>query len=560
MDDQLLTIEEAATRAGVSVATMRRRAAAGAVKAHKPGKGWVVEASSVMAGPRRTSIARRSRAVDLDLALSHIRHRDLTELWVPDILGCEDEMGDSVNLLATVAARLADAGPFDPTTTVDVPKTPFLSRPGDLLTIEDRIAYHAAAGSLVDRIESLLGPEVFSARAAHDPRYLLRSGTDQWLAWLLDVKKDIESGYAWMVKTDISAYFETIQHRSLFADVDALGPDPAVATSLKRMLGTWATVPGRGLPQGPDASRVLANLYLVPVDQVMTSGAWRYSRFMDDIRILGRSRREAVDGMRQLQRECRLRGLMLSADKTKLLVGDAAVASLTDAELDAISYDMEIGADRTARRRLHRVFARALRPDGTLDGRRARFSIWRLRSLRDSASLKLVLGALEDLAPLGRLVPQYLAPFLTRRTVQRRFAAFLDDPQRNTSAYLSTWLLSAMLEQTGALPDAWIRYARRVARDRNQPTYHRVVASNVLALGRRPADLDSIRDAVKSEFDPALLRGYLVALARTSALDRDTIKTAISRSGALRRTVEYLNGRKVLPSLIYPRGRRVRIA
>lgn len=560
-ESQLLTIEEAAHLAGVSVATMRRRAAAGAVRATKVGKEWLVEAPSVPVASRSLTTpasGRRSPAVNLEQALVQVRYRDLVELWVPDVLRFEDELDKPVNLLATVAVKLSGPGPFNPVVEVEAPKTPFLSRPAVLLSLTDRVAFHAAVASVMVRIETLRNPAVFSSVASSDPKYLLVSGRDQWLKWQDAAGAALDAGYTWMVKTDISGYFENIQHRLLFADIDALGPEPDVGAAIKRMLGSWATVNGRGIPQGPDASRVLGNLYLIPVDQVMTMGPWRYLRYMDDIRVLARSRREVIEGMRQLQRECRVRGLMLSGDKTAVLVGDSARESLVDSELDAAQYWVDVAPNREGRGRLRRILARALRADGTPNGRHVRFSLYRLWSLRDSASLNLVLRRLEDLASLGSLAPQYLIPFLGRASVQRRLTEFLEDPQRNVSAFLSTWLLAAMVEQPGTIPDAWIGYARRVARDRNQATYHRIIAASLLGVGRRASDITWLRDSVKTEFDPGLLRGYLVALARGSELDRDVSNVAVARVAALEQTVEYLRGRKDLPSLIELK-KRVRV-
>ena len=474
---------------------------------------------------------------------------------MPDVLRFEDELESQVEVLAAAAARVAGPGPFDAAVEVEAAKTPFLSRPAVLLWLADRVAYHAVVGSVMPRIEALLSPAVFSARASADPSYLLLSGSEQWVLWQKEVAKAIDDGFTWMVKTDVSGYFENIQHRILFAEFDALGPDAEVSAGLKRMLGSWATVSGRGIPQGPDVSRVLGNLYLVPVDQVMIAGPWQYLRYQDDIRVLARSRREAVEGMRQLQRECRLRGLMLSADKTAPLVGEAARQSTADAELDAAQYWLSVAPNRVGRGQLRRILRRALGSDGRVNGRRARFSLYRLWRLRDSGPLKLVLQRFEDLAPLGSLGPQYLLPFLDRVSVQRRLTAFLQDGQRNTSAFLSTWLLAAMIEQGGGIPTEWVMYARRVVENRNQPSYHRIVAANVIGAGRRAADLSWLKDAVRFEYEPGLLRGYLVALARAGELQRDVTNTAVGRMPSLGRTVDYLRGRTDLPSLIDLRRR-----
>lgn len=560
---ELLTIEEAAVRAGVSVATMRRRAARGDVRASKVGKQWLVEGGSISAPrpasrPGGTLALRRIPRLDFNQALVQLRARDLVEEWVPDVVRHEDELANIPSILAAAAAKVAAAGPFDAPVEVEAAKAPFLSRPAVLLSLPDRVAFHACVASVLPRIEAILSPVVFSARASAAPKYLLMSGTDQWIRWQKEVDRAIDDGFTWLVKTDISGYFENIQHRILFAEFDALGPDPEVSTALKRMLGSWASVAGRGLPQGPDVARVLGNLYLVPVDDVMVAGPWRYLRYQDDIRILAKSRRDAVEGMRLLQRECRLRGLMLSGDKTAALVGEAARASTSDAALDAAQYWVSVAPNRVGRGVLRRLLRRALKVDGRVDGRHARFSLYRLWKLRDSAPLKMVLERLEDLAPLGSLGPQYLLPFLNRGSVQRRLTAFLQDGQRNTSAFLSSWLLAAMMEQGVSIPDEWTVYARRVAENRNQPPYHRAIATNVMGSRRRAADIAWLKDVVRFEYDPTMMRAYLVALARAGDLQRDVSNVAVGRFPELQITVDYLRGRTDVPSLIDPRA-RVRI-
>lgn len=110
-----------------------------------------------------------------------------------------------------------------------------------------------------------------------------------------------EDGYEWMVHTDVTSYFDSIEHQLLFADIDRVYPDRDVASALKRMVGDWAVLSGRGIPQGPDVSRALGNLYLIPIDEQMVTGGWKYLRFMDDIILLGRSRREVVEAVRALE-------------------------------------------------------------------------------------------------------------------------------------------------------------------------------------------------------------------------------------------------------------------
>jgi hypothetical protein len=244
--------------------------------------------------------------------------------------------------------------------------------------------------------------------------------------------------------------------------------------------------------------------------------------------------------------------LALSTKKTEFLVGDAAVSSMEERELDEAQYAFDAGVEDPAdlRKRLASLFRKAMSPDGSVATRWARFSLSRLFKLRDHSVLARVLAGLESLAPLGELVPMYLLPWLRRRSVQKRLTEFLCDSERNTSPYLSSWLLAAMLDIPDAVPVEWVGYARGIALDKGEPSYHRALALNVLALGRQSRDLESIKDVVRREHDPEVVRAALVALRRAGALTRDVGEQS-RRIVGLESTVSYLRGRESLPSLIF---------
>jgi excisionase family DNA binding protein len=549
-DDDLLTVEEVAERTGLSVATVRRRAAQGSMAAEKVGRQWLIRASRVPKGRSQPRGGPTLPAVDLTKSLRELEHRDLVDVWVPDILAFEDMLADRASVMSEASMRLWNSGPFEAVVEVEVPKTPFFSRPASMPTLPDRLAYHAAVGSFAERVDGLLSERVYSARLSKDPDHLLLNGRDQWLRWNQAVIDSLDAGFLWMVKSDVTAYFDNIEHRLLFGDIDALNPDPRIASALKRMLGSWASVPGRGLPQGSDVSRVLGNLYLVPVDDAMRTGDWSYFRYMDDFRVLGRSRAEVQAGVRVLERECRKRGLTLSTHKTALLVGTAAKADLEESELDEAQYWMDIGNDAEARRRLRNILKSSLARVGNLDDRRARFSLWRLWRLRDHHEMGRVLENIERLGPVAPIVVQYLRPFLSRKRVQNGVEAFLMDRERNTSSFVSTWLLGLLIESQSN-SRAVLAYARDICINRNEPAFHRAVAASVLALGGRPSDISWLRSALGTEYDPSIIRAFLVALARVSALTRDAQRLAVTRWPEAERTVQYLGGRTSLPSLVY---------
>ncbi len=557
MSDDLLSVEETAARLGVSEATVRRMAADGRLGAERAGRAWVVRAETLPArrhrGARGRTTATTAGLVNLHLSLKQLRNQDLKkDVWVRDVLLFEDDLADPASVLAAAADRLNSKVPFDPAVNVPVPKSAFFSRNSVDLSLPDRLAYHAVVQASLPLVSARLGPEAFAARPSTTPDYLLQKGTDQWLLWKTTVRRDIQQSNSWMAETDVTAFFDFIQHGSLLTELRDAGVAPQLIDVLREMLRAWSTTSNAGLPQGPDASRVLGNFYMQPVDQAMTAlPGVRYYRYMDDIRIVGERKAAVLTGLQRLDVECRRRGLALSTKKTELHHGASACDRLIDTDLDAAQYIFEKGKNSRAKRsEMVKIFTHALQKDGNLDRRRAAFSLWRLFQLREQRVRQKVLRNLESLGQLGWMVPAYLHPWLRNPSVQRQLSDFLKDPDRNTSDYLSTWLIAGMLDVGDRIPREWIDYARRISLDKAQPAYHRAVALNLLALGRQPRDITALEDTVRFEYDPVVVRAAVVGLARVKKLSRPVANSS-KRIDGLDRTIMYLSGRVDLPSLIF---------
>jgi len=547
-----LTIEEAAERLGVSIATARRWAATGQIEATKSGKQWVVDGEKLVPRPRRRQ-RHLSTDVQLDYegALRHVRRTDLAETPVPDILRHADELDDKDAVISAARGRVDRCEP-GPAVAIDVDKTAIFTRRVNALSLEDRVAFQAVVASFAPRIEARTPPNVFSARLSTDSRYFFLHGPQQWANWRMDAFKKLVPGREWLAATDLTAYFDTIPHRQLLAEIQSLNVDQSVVAYIRETLREWAVSDGVGLPQGPNASRLLGNLYLLPVDEAMIRSGWQYSRFLDDVRIAATSRAEAVQAVRQFQNECRLRGLIVSSGKTELLFGDDAKESLVGSlELAAVDYWFHAHVPALARKELKRVLRRALKGKAEIDSRRARFSLWRLARLREGSVLKQVLRRLEDLAPLSSVVAAYLQPFITRKPVTVELTDFLADPSRSYSSHMTTWLLAVMVEHQGQVPNGWLDQALWRVKDRNQPGYLRAVAALVVGRGRRPADIAWMKREIAQEHDPSMLRAFAVGLHCANSLDRTAQKKLIARTPRLLRTVSYLEGRSRIPSLVY---------
>jgi excisionase family DNA binding protein len=560
--DELLTVEEVSSRLNISTATVKRLLHAGKLQGEKAGRAWVVRADSL---PKQYRASRKSGSTTgrlrLDEAILHLRGQDLRrDLWVPDLLRYEDDLAEVALLTSAASAKIDGQEPPDPQITVAVPKSSFFLRNAANLTLSDRLAYHAIVANLLPQIEKTLSDDAFAARASDKPGSLLVDGTKAWLKWRAAVRKELEAHDGWMAETDITAFFDFIRHGQLLLDLQRLPADPRHIDILRDMLRTWSDSPDMGVPQGPDASRVLANFYLAPVDQAMRNvEGIRYFRYMDDIRIVGQNRSDIVRALQLLDQECRRRGLALSTKKTSVHRGVEAIQRLSDQALDVAAYAFELEKDTPhVRQKLRALFNRAVARPEEINERHAKFSLFRLFQLRDSNVRKKVLDNLENLGPLGWILPAYLNPWFRNGAVQRDITHFLTNPERNTSEYISSWLLAGMLSQL-IIPAEWVNYARRVGMSRERAPHHRALALNVLALGRQTHDITQLEDIVRKDWEPEIVRAALIALYRISKLSRSISGVAVRRFPALSTTVSYLRGRRDLPSLIFA-GERVRLS
>jgi excisionase family DNA binding protein len=547
---EYLTVEEVADRLNLSVATVRRRCASGEIKAIKAGPQWLVDPDAFddPKVKRKRKSVRTATEYDFRAAFTHVKSTDLSEAWVPDVLRFRDHTDDRDSVIEVSKQRISDHGFLAPRR-LDVPKTPFSNRPGVLLDLPDRVAYQAVVATFADKIEAALADTIYSSRLSNDTKYFLRHGTKRWVTFEKDVEKLAKSGFSWVAQTDISSYFEHVLHQRLFDELSHLGVGGPPLRTLREMLSRWSLVPGMGLPQGPNASRVLGNFYFIQVDEVMLEAGYTYYRYMDDVRILTQNKADAVAGMRLFEHACRDRGLTPSGAKTRVVPADEFVKQQADPDTDRASYFFNRGSLPKARIELKKVLKKALDKSG-VSHRKARFSIWRLARIRESTVLGQVLANLEVLAPVASAVAAYLKYFVSRSSAQSHIAAFLSDPTQSYSSFLRSWVYAAMLE-CRTVPEVWRKLAEQDARNRNNPNYLRAVAVCVLARARVPRDLIWIKSELGIEHDPVMRRGYIVALAYGGGLDKPTVNAATRSDPALAVTAHWLKGRRRLPSLLY---------
>lgn len=90
--------------------------------------------------------------------------------------------------------------------------------------------------------------------------------------------------YPWYLKLDVRKYFDSVDHRIMLELLACRFKDPDLLALFRRVLSTYETAPGKGLPIGNLISQHLANFYLGRLDHFIKESlrVRGYVRYMDD--------------------------------------------------------------------------------------------------------------------------------------------------------------------------------------------------------------------------------------------------------------------------------------
>lgn len=125
------------------------------------------------------------------------------------------------------------------------------------------------------------------------------------------------SKHAFVLKTDIEQYYESISHESLLTHLETFIPDQKVLALLRNAIHRTETYGGLywdvfvGIPMGSALSPLLGAVALHAWDQAMSKLGVVHARFMDDLIVLTKTRH-------QLKRVIRVTHQILKALKLKL--------------------------------------------------------------------------------------------------------------------------------------------------------------------------------------------------------------------------------------------------
>ncbi len=422
--------------------------------------------------------------------------------------------------------------PPRPASSYLLPKRDGLTRPAHILSVVERVYYQALVDTFLHDVDARLedAHHVFGYRARgrrNSPEPFGHSPIGQWLDFSQAVKGAARaSGVGAVVITDVAAFFERIGHGPLRDRLTSVGVSAASAAELYDLLKALVGK-RRGLPQGYDASSVLATAFLDPVDKAMLRKGWAYYRYVDDIRIVAPSEAHARKALRDLEAEMRKIDLNLQPGKTKILVGTAQIkAEILEADAEIAAVDYVVTAIRTGSRGAVRKAWRSASRRKPIPPRLVKYLLNRLRGNRDVYGVGWCKSHLGTVDWLADIVGPYLAQFASRSDIQVAIENHLRSPM-NLSAWeecnLFRSLLSARHVRRGILNHACDRLD-----DRSAETPSRQWAAVLLGRHGDPSDQSLV--VAHSLDNSALARASVIALQSSSPATRRSHYRAIAAS------------------------------
>lgn len=206
---------------------------------------------------------------------------------------------------------------------VYLPKASGLHRPLSLMCLEDQIVLPAFANLAAAKMHAKRSPFQLTSVYSNileqpDSIFFFRRWQDTYEAFQRRIKRHYRSGLRWVADFDLAAFYDTISHELLVRTIYPRAQNPDLDW-IRHCLQVWSSDAsvsghGHGLPQGPIASDLLAECFLLPIDSALRERVG-YLRYVDDVRILGPNEEEVRASVIELERQCRSRGLIPQVGK-----------------------------------------------------------------------------------------------------------------------------------------------------------------------------------------------------------------------------------------------------
>jgi RNA-directed DNA polymerase len=216
----------------------------------------------------------------------------------------------------TLLSQRLQAGSYQPHAVrrVYIPKSGGGQRPLGIPAICDRVVQGALRQVIEPIFEKTFSPCSYGFRPGRGCKDALR-----------EVDRLLKVKYDYVVEVDIQGYFDNIPHHPLLEQVKERISDSRILTLIEQFLQQpvrdegQQTHPTSGTPQGGLISPLLANIYLNPLDQLLTRQGYQVIRYADDMVVLCQEDQTAHRVMEIMDDWMRQVGLTLHPEKTRVV-------------------------------------------------------------------------------------------------------------------------------------------------------------------------------------------------------------------------------------------------
>jgi hypothetical protein len=305
----------------------------------------------------------------------------------------------------------------------------------------------------------------------------------------------------WVVVTDIADFYSRLYHHPLENALKAATQKHAHVDVVMRFLSQWNYSVSYGIPVGPAASRILAEVALSDVDYALIDEGVDFCRFSDDFRMFAESERDAFRVLAVLASYLQENhGLTLSERKTDIVPVDRFItrflegtrpgdsARLADrvgqilekygrqedayAALDVEELPEALVQELDALD-LNSVLQEQLNDHRMYDSFAVSIALRRLGQLRDETLLDLVVNSVDQLTSvLPQVVTfiQKVTPTARRAEIRSRLLGTIEAGASGHQEYQRVWLLSLFAsDATWDNRDSLVRLLADVRDDVSRP-------------------------------------------------------------------------------------------
>lgn len=154
-------------------------------------------------------------------------------------------------------------------------------------SVRDRLLFQAVFQILYPIFDKQFIFDVYSSRN--------QKGTHRGVGRLQSLARKVSRNYTrpiYALKCDIRKFFDSVDHRILAEIIRRTVLDSETLWLIDKIVGSFETAPGRGVPLGNVTSQLFANIYLNELDQFVKHKlkAKCYVRYCDDFVILSERR------------------------------------------------------------------------------------------------------------------------------------------------------------------------------------------------------------------------------------------------------------------------------